>query len=212
MGQFVSALAKSLPEIINDVANLIQHSTTAIAQLQGITQGFSDDEHVNRAMLLGGGEATAIFLKSRPIVSLASFDAAEDSQSALKAALTACKSATAQKLKTVYPDVAPPANAPDGGFITGYNVNGDLGTAVEQINNDLQIWNIPVLGNVVQSMAKTIQIQVKSTQASHGTSAGRTYINRNQSVCWAVGYGEFAVDNDQNGLVYGFTAALDSGW
>lgn len=38
------------------------------------------------------------------------------------------------------------------------------------------------------------------------------YLNRNQKICFNVAYGMYRVTEKANGLVWAFTASLDSGW
>ena len=127
--------------------------------------------------------------------------------SALKVALAAVLGGTSAAFAKRFP-ADTPAGA-DNGLIPDLNASGPLDSVVIQMAQNLSNWSINVTEGQVLSMADTIQEEFNARGGVSGTSFGSYPLNTSETIDWAVGYGPFAITGDQNGLIYGFTAALN---
>lgn len=198
MGKVISTIGSDIDAVIGSVSTLVTDVTGAVGQLKSIAAG----------MAAPVAPSTANFKSSPYVVSLGD---PNDINSALKDAMQGAKAKATAVFKTTWPDMEP-AGA-DNGVITGYvTTSGDVTCAAAQMTNDFKNWEINADSATVQGMANTIATQVNAQIGMAGSAQGHHSLNMNQKINWVVAYGIFAMGNNQNGLVYAYTAALDSGF
>lgn len=205
MGTVVSGLVEGAAGIVSSLAGVIADNPEAVRQVGNMAGQFARQK-AQQDMVLALRAGLDLPVEYPRIVLLEATDGHQAAQAALKSA----KHASSAKYKASFSDV--PAAGVDGGYIQNYNAGGDISSATKQMHNAFEIWNIPTINNTPGKMMETIQIEVAATMGQTGTSHGRMYINQNQSICWVVAYGEFAISESANGLIYAFSAGLDSGW
>ena len=206
MGTVLSTVAEGAASIVSGLAGLIADNPEAVRQVGHLAGQFAKQK-AQQDMVLALRAGLELPVEYPRIVLLE----ATDSQQASSAALKGAKHAASAKYKAAFSDV-PAAAAPDGGYIPNYKAGGDVSSATKQMHLAFENWNIPTINDTPARMMETIQAEVTAMMGQNGTAHGRMYINRNQSICWVVAYGEFAVSDTANGLIYAFTAGLDSGW
>ncbi|MGI9261836.1 MAG: hypothetical protein ACR2QR_07360 [Woeseiaceae bacterium] len=205
MGTVVSGLVEGAAGIVSSLAGVIADNPEAVRQVGNMAGQFAKQK-TQQDMILALRAGLDVPIDYPSIVLLEQTDGHQAAQAALKGG----KQAASAKYKAAFSEV--PAAGVDGGYIQGYNAGGDPSSAIKQMQTAFQNWNIPTIHNTPGKMMETIQTQVAATMGQTGTAHGRMYINQNQSICWVVAYGEFAVSETANGLIYAFTAGLDSGW
>lgn len=187
MGQFISAIVKSVEEIAEDIVSLVTDVGKTAGQLSGIINGFTPPALLANANL---GDGTL--------------------NDALKKAMDGAKNAAKQLFQTTYGSDTNPNI--DNGVIQHYKENGDISTVINQMKQDFKNWGIPADSELLNSMAQTIMTEVKAKAGLAGSSHGVYSITTNQQLKWTVSYGLFAIGQDNQGLIYGFAAYFDSGW
>lgn len=208
MGQFVAAAASSLGPVVSSVLGFLGDNAQTIQSMKQMIDGFQKESHAEESAMLA---LSGLAYSRAPLVIDFADDAEPTSaQSAAKAALNQATTSVSTFYKARFPNV--PAGDAEGGFVTGFKPDGDASTAVAQMSNYFQINDLPTTNDPQQKMVKTIQVQMAATQGLIGKTPGKTILNANQSICWAVMYGTVAGPDGRNALLYGFIAGFDSGF
>jgi hypothetical protein len=211
MGQVTSAIVSGIEGIADSIAKQATDTVATVGQLKAIaTQlvAVPSLRFLDSPGLQHLPPSALAYIFRAPSIAFA--DPASV-QTALKAAMTGASGAVKATYKAQFPSV--PAGGTDNGAVNPYNAGGDLSSVVSTIQTNFTNWNLPVDQTQMGQMAGTIQNEVQAQLGASGTAYGRFYLNANQSVVWAVAYGMFVVATPStNGLVYAFTAGLDSGF
>ncbi|WP_339730856.1 hypothetical protein [uncultured Gimesia sp.] len=209
MGQFIAAAASAVAPVLSSVLGFIGDNPQTIATMKKMADSFTSEANAEQNAMLA---LAGLPVSRTPIVIdfATELDTPEDAKSAASAALDAATSSVTKYYQTQFSKVA--AQPADAGFAAKFDVNGDISTAITQMNDYFSRNNIPTTNNPAAKMAQTIKAQMKARQGITGKSAGKTYLNNNQAVCWAVMYGDVADPSGENALLYGFIAGFDSGF
>jgi hypothetical protein len=190
MGKFVSTITDGINSIAQDICSSVTDAGKTLEQLTQITQDFTP-----------------------PILRRGQLKAALDSTDlpdALKNSITSAQSAAKTAFTAKFPSDDPNCN--DSGVVQGYQTGGDVSSVVKQITKIFNDNQIDADSKTIGQMASTIQTEVDAHMGLRGTATGSHAINMNQSLEWSVAYAIFAIDENTNGLVYGFAAAMTGGW
>ena len=213
MGSAVSAIASGVDSILTTIGNAVTDAGTTVAHLQMIAQDMLVGPPPPQTGSFARANARRGLHVTSPVMLFARAATAptqQDVQTALKTAMDSAKSAAATLFKTQFGQA--PAGT-DMGVVNGYNPNGsDLSSVITQITNDFSIWNLPLSNDQITSMAATLQSQVQAQMGRGGASWGKFVLNMNQTALWTVGYGMFQISPSSQGLIYGFSGAMDSGF
>jgi len=189
MGQILSGVVMNLPSIATNIAGLVTNVGATAAQLSGIIAGFTPPE-----------------LLSSLSTELPSTTEAITEQ--ITQAMTSAEAAALKTFESKFPGIE--ANS-DKGVVDkfcGDLTKADLNEMIEFITLDFKNWQIPATNEQVSAMAETIATKINAQLGKGGTSYGTYRLNMNQKINWTVAYGEFVVNQDDNGLVYAFAAAM----
>jgi hypothetical protein len=79
---------------------------------------------------------------------------------------------------------------------------------VDQIQQDLTNWNLPITANLPTQMAQTITQHIVNQGGVANHAAGTLQVNSNEKLLWMAWFGTFDIENDQQGVVYAFGASV----
>lgn len=190
MGKIVSDVGSNLDSVVSGIAGLVTNVTQAVTQLNGVAQGFVTPQ------------------ADRYVVSMS---VPNDINGALKSAMTAALAKATAVFTKQWPDLT--AAGADNGCVQAY-VTGSSSVAcvVDRLTSDFNTWEISADPTTIQQMANTIALNIQGQMGLAGSASGHHALNMNQSINWAVAYGLFQIDVNNQGLIYAYTAALDSGF
>ena len=199
MGKVISTIGSDIESVVGSVSSLVTDVGGAVTQLTSIAAGFASPPVA----------PSLHFLKSSAYsISLGD---PTDINTALKNAMLAAKAAAAGLFAKTFPGVE--AAGADFGVISGYvTTSGDVTCAAQQMASDFANWEISTDPATIQGMANTIATQVNAQMGMAGTAQGHHSLNMNEKIDWVVAYGIFTMGDNSSGLVYAYTAALDSGF
>lgn len=105
----------------------------------------------------------------------------------------------------------------DSGVIWNYTSNSgsqpNFGPTAQVIATNFDNWGIPATDGNIDDMINTMLSELNSTLGQVGSSTGTYSLNANQSVQWAICYGTFAQDDQDNlCIIWGFAAAEVGGF
>lgn len=196
MGEIITVVA-GVAEVAATIASLVSNANSTIQQVNSLTSGFGQ---------ITGGAPVSFFAAPE-----AGGNTGETGViSALKAAMAGAKNASTGAFKTQFPQST--ASGTDYGVINNFFATGDPQTIVKQLIVDMEAWQLPVSEQAAGLLAVQMKTDVDAQIGNVGTNHGIYAINMNQSLIYTIAYGEFAITQTSNGLVYAFTAGLDSGW
>lgn len=200
-------------QIGNQVSNLVTNTGLTIYQLSELITGFAGLAAAAPLIAVGAGGGP-VLTPRRPSIRFA--DPPSNVPQAVQTVLKQAKGAATTTFTQQYPGVTPAGV--DAGCVTNYTPSGgNLQNVVQQMAIDFNNWNLPVAPSAIGDMAETIAEEMSAQLGIAGTAYGAYYLNENQMIDWAVAYGEFVLSSpqngeDNNGLIYAFTAALGGGW
>lgn len=201
MGQVLSTLVQDVDDVITSIGKTVTDATKSVGQLTGIVDGFTKASQPATPALLQG---RLPYRTSSVVI----FSDAQDFNTALKGAVKSAKDAANKAFNAEWPDDSPAGT--DSGIVASFNSSGDVTTILSQLKQDFTNWSLPLNDNQILQMAQTLQTQVTAQAGQAGVAHGTYHLNMNQSMVWVVTYGIFYVTQTTQGLVYAFTAALDS--
>lgn len=100
---------------------------------------------------------------------------------------------------------------PDFGFLqpaSGLSAGTAPESVVNQINLDLQNWQLPGTTDTARQMADTITEELSARGGLLGTMYGSLSVNSNENIQWVVGFAIVNIALDVEGYVYAFAAGL----
>jgi hypothetical protein len=199
MGKVISTIGSDIESVVGSVSSLVTDVASAVGQLTTIAAGFASP----------AVDQSKHFLNSSPYV--ISLGDPNDINTALKTAMLAAKAKASALFATTFPGID--AAGADYGVISGYvTTSGNVTCAAQQMTTDFGDWEISTDQTTIQGMANTIASQVSAQMGMAGTAQGHHSLNMNEKIDWVVAYGIFTMGDNSSGLVYAYTAALDSGF
>lgn len=198
MGKIISDIGSDINSVVDSVGKLVTDVSSAVGQLTTIASGFSTPPAPEKNQLLKSTEYVA------------TLGDPEDINSALKSAMSAAQTKVSSVFSSTFSGVT--AAGVDNGVVSDYVTGEGVSCVIKQMTQDFKNWQIDADNATIEGMANTIATQISAQIGIAGTSQGHHSINMNQQIDWAVAYGLFAMGNNQQGLVYAYTAALDSGF
>lgn len=196
MGKIISAIGSDINTVASSIGDLVTDVSTAIQQLTHIAEGFNTPEELKPE----SSKRTFVISYSDP----------SDIDGAIKEAIKSAKSASQKLFEKTFPSIS--IAGTDAGVVQDYVQGGSFDCVIKQISNDFSNWEINVSSDVVNQISQTIAEQIQAQMGAGNSSAGHHHVNMNQVIDWTVSYGLFALGDNKQGLIYAYSAALDSGF
>jgi len=211
MGEVVSAVAEGLKAIVDDVSKLVTDVTATVNAIQTGIDTFGGITAGNQALMLAGNPELIRGLANVGVPTYTAAVGDDRLQSSIKDYISAAEGAADKTFQAQFPGAD--QKGLDSGVVKGFSVGGsNMSTMKQQMSQDFLNWQVNCSGSAVDQMASTIKKQVDAKGGATAASHGRYSVNINYTICFAVAFGIFPVTTDAMGLVYGFSAGVDTGW
>lgn len=124
--------------------------------------------------------------------------------------LTSLQSKLVTAFQASFNEALPPLNQ-DSGYM-GPIANLDPGSppqcVVSQVNQDLSDWGLPLTTDLATRLASAITLHVATSGGTTASTGGMLQVSSNETIGWMAYFGTFSIEQDQQGVVYTFGAAL----
>lgn len=112
--------------------------------------------------------------------------------------------------QTVFSTALPSENQDNGymGPIQALDPHNPPQCVIDQVNQDMSNWNLPMTTDIAQRIASTIVLHLSTEGGASNFASGTLQVTSNESICWMAYYGTFDIEQNEQGAVYAFGAAL----
>lgn len=128
-------------------------------------------------------------------------------------ALSAMRAKLATEWTTTFPNVTLAPSNSDGGYFgpwTAVLAGQAVPCVVQQVTGDFTAWGLPLASDSVPStIAKQVTQEIVSQGGQAGFTSGTFQLTSSESIYWLAGYMTVAISQNENGILYVFSATAD---
>lgn len=106
----------------------------------------------------------------------------------------------------------PPLNQDSGymGPVANLDPSNPPQCIIDQVNQDASNWGLPMTTDLAQRISSTITMHISTSGGATAMAGGRLQVSSNETIDWLAYFGTYSIEQNEQGVVYTFGAALGS--